>query len=551
MFIGTATAVYLAQKPQDIRNYAAENMSTNTPPALSPLGEQKTLVVLFNFQDDPNNKPFTKEEASAAILSNTGRSVNTYYQENSYGQTWLTGEVVGWYTIPYDSQPGCYTAPENINPILTQNGVNLDSYPRRIYIHPFTESCESRDSGSTGGNPSTITADDLNLYSLAHEFGHNLTLGHANSATCGLNKVIDDYSNCTFSTYGDPFGVMGHSWEGYHHNAFFKSWLGWIPPSRILEITRSGDYTLAPLELPSNGHQLLKIRKPDTFQYYTLEYRQPYGFDNSLPTTISEGVLIHIAYFRPYERNLITYQSPETYLLDNTPNSQPGYNDASLSDDKTFYDEINNIRITQLSHTNSSVTLRVELDENSCTPELPKLDVITLIQTGLPGQTLIYEVTLTNNDPLNCSSTTFVLDKDNTYFFPGWSYNFSPQSLQLQPQTSQSVTYSVISSYDAENFTYPADIKVTDVNNSYHAKTAKVSYTILNNISPTITTSITSTQISGDANSDSRVNILDFEILRGQFNQSGSNLTADFNNDNNVNILDFEILRTNFGKTGN
>ncbi|MBI2029416.1 hypothetical protein HYT02_03310 [Candidatus Gottesmanbacteria bacterium] len=45
-----------------------------------------------------------------------------------------------------------------------------------------------------------------------------------------------------------------------------------------------------------------------------------------------------------------------------------------------------------------------------------------------------------------------------------------------------------------------------------------------------------------------KVNILDFEILRSQFNQNGINLSADFNKDNKINILDFEILRFNFNK---
>ncbi|MBI2029982.1 right-handed parallel beta-helix repeat-containing protein [Candidatus Gottesmanbacteria bacterium] len=65
--------------------------------------------------------------------------------------------------------------------------------------------------------------------------------------------------------------------------------------------------------------------------------------------------------------------------------------------------------------------------------------------------------------------------------------------------------------------------------------------------SPTATLQPIPIQFGGDANGDNRVNILDFEILRGQFNTNGSSLSADFNNDNTVNILDFNILRDNFG----
>lgn len=66
---------------------------------------------------------------------------------------------------------------------------------------------------------------------------------------------------------------------------------------------------------------------------------------------------------------------------------------------------------------------------------------------------------------------------------------------------------------------------------------------------PTVNPSNPSLPVSkpGDANADSKVNILDFEILRSQFNQNGINLSADFNKDSRINILDFEILRFNFG----
>ena len=49
--------------------------------------------------------------------------------------------------------------------------------------------------------------------------------------------------------------------------------------------------------------------------------------------------------------------------------------------------------------------------------------------------------------------------------------------------------------------------------------------------------------LNGDANRDSHVNLLDFNIMAGNFNTSGKNFTqGDFNYDGNVNLLDFNIL---------
>lgn len=61
--------------------------------------------------------------------------------------------------------------------------------------------------------------------------------------------------------------------------------------------------------------------------------------------------------------------------------------------------------------------------------------------------------------------------------------------------------------------------------------------------------------LSGDANSDNAVNLLDFEILRENIGKEGNN-PADFNYDGKAaatdeNILnDFDLLRANFGKAG-
>ncbi len=54
----------------------------------------------------------------------------------------------------------------------------------------------------------------------------------------------------------------------------------------------------------------------------------------------------------------------------------------------------------------------------------------------------------------------------------------------------------------------------------------------------------------GDANDDNVVNAGDFNILKGQFGQSGSNLAADFNNDGAVGAQDFNLLKGNFGQSG-
>jgi hypothetical protein len=76
---------------------------TQPPPPAGPLpntfGAQSTLVILVNFQDAPTNQPYTLAAAQNVVFG----TVSNFFLENSYQQTWLTGDVVGWYTIPLSS----------------------------------------------------------------------------------------------------------------------------------------------------------------------------------------------------------------------------------------------------------------------------------------------------------------------------------------------------------------------------------------------------------------------------------------------------------------
>ena len=56
--------------------------------------------------------------------------------------------------------------------------------------------------------------------------------------------------------------------------------------------------------------------------------------------------------------------------------------------------------------------------------------------------------------------------------------------------------------------------------------------------------------ITGDADNDNKVNMLDFRILSLSFDQTGENLPADFDSNNIVNMLDFRFISLNFDFEG-
>lgn len=60
-------------------------------------GAQRTAVILVNFSDRVV-QPYTVSYAQSVLAT-----TSNFDLENSYGQTWLTTDVFGWYTIPLTS----------------------------------------------------------------------------------------------------------------------------------------------------------------------------------------------------------------------------------------------------------------------------------------------------------------------------------------------------------------------------------------------------------------------------------------------------------------
>ncbi|MFH4470266.1 Ig-like domain-containing protein [Vibrio parahaemolyticus] len=452
---------------QDSSGTVTASTTTSSAALSNTFGEQRTLVLLVNFQDNPQ-QPWTIDEVQDMVFG----KVNDFYKENSFGQTWLSGDVHGYYTLPINSSCDYKGFESYITAAAEADGIDTSSYSRKVYIYPKVENCGWSGMGTVGGNPSRAWINGaFRLNTIGHELGHNFGLHHAQALECGTNTVG---GTCYNYSYGDTLDIMGTS--NGHFNAFNKEQLGWIKPSEqeVVTVTNSGTYSLEPYETaPAGAAKGLRIKRGTDAAsgqplWYYIEYRQPIGFDSFLEgqTTITDGVVFHAV----TGDDLSSVQ-----LLDMTPNSvNSDLIDAALIAGNTYEDTEAGITITTEWADSTGASVHVSFAEPMCVPSMPSVAVVSNQVSGVEsGSTVGYSVTVTNNDGDGCATSNFAIEANAP---SGWVT--TPSQLNLAPGTSDTVTVDVISDQAAIDGTYGITFNVTNVTDTDYDVSATANYVV-------------------------------------------------------------------------
>jgi hypothetical protein len=432
-------------KEQDV--YLEADGSTTSMTTLAPAtdvvsGDQKTLVMIANFKDAAVACPASTVR-DLMFTDPAYKSVDDFYREASFNQVSFSGDVVGAYTINALSTDACNPSAwaNAAEAAATAANINVSAYTRKVYVLPSTNSCGYSGLGQVGGSPTrawTFRCDKADTY--AHELGHNMGMNHASTPT---------------NEYADTSDVMGYGGYGLRHvNSAHKEQMGWLP-QQVAVVTQSNTYDIAPLETDQSqtqASQVLKIAKPDTGESYYLSYRLPIGFDSGLATT----------YLRRLNVHRYAGTGGRTYLL------------QTLADGGSFSDTVNGISVTQISHSDSKVTVQVQIGA-SCQSGTPSLAITPSSQSGSAGSNLLYNVSLTNTDWSGCPNSTFNLGKSLP---AGWSGSVTPSTVTLGPGQSSIATLAVISPSTASGGAYGLAVNASDSANSKHSASASASYTV-------------------------------------------------------------------------
>jgi hypothetical protein len=471
----------------------ATGSSTTSIPVPYTFGAQSTLVILVNFQDYA-----TQPYAIADVQNVFFGTANNFFVENSYGQTSITGDVVGWYTIPVSATTcdGYQIAAAAQNAAIAA-GVNLSAYTRYVYFFPYTTACPWAGASNVGGKPSQSWINGtVDIHVIDHELGHAFGLWHSHLLDCGTSATI--CSSGTVVEYGDPMDTMGvPQTASPDFNAYQKERLGWLnygaSPS-IQTVTTSGTYTINPYELGGTGPNALKIFKgndPTTGAktWYYLEAPQAIGFDafltNSFYYTQNEttGVLFHIG---------TDGNGNSGELLDMTP-ATPTYNgwwDMSLVAGQSFADATAGVTITPSAVSSTGATVQVTFG-GVCAAASPSVTVSpSQSQYVTSGTAVNFTATVTDHDSSACAPATFNL---SDALPSGWTGVWSTATLSLSAGKSGSATLTVTSPVGTADGSYGVNVSATNASASSYGGTAGATYVI--NTAP-LSVSLTTNQAS-------------------------------------------------------
>ncbi len=433
-------------------------------------GAQSTAVLLLNFIDNTST-PFTLADVRNVVFT----TVSNFDLENSQNQTWLTGDVFGWITLPI-SVTTCPNVPQFIaaaQQAAATAGLDLSSYNRFVYIFPH-DACLWRGEATLGGTPSHafINGSDV-LQVIGHEMGHNFGLYHSHSLDCGGTTLG---TNCQVVEYGDLFDIMGDV-TASHFNAFQKEQLGWLNygiSQPITTVTAGGVYTVTPYEAGTGVKALKVLQSTDAstglHTWYYVEYRQLIGFDAPLDAYPSSttGVLIHSA----------SEADPNSSLLLNM-HPQGGFENAALGVGESFVDAKAGVSITTKSADASGATVDIEFGPGGCHAASPLITVSPAqAPPVLAGSTQTFTISVTNGDTAGCSGSTFILGAVVPTTPAGWTMTINPSSFVLAPQASATAILQVTSPSTTPVGNYPITVSATEWPNFTYTASTTATYVV-------------------------------------------------------------------------
>ncbi len=323
-------------------------------------------VLIYNLQSAANPAMFTNTQLSTGTFSTTGLSVNTLYQQSSFGALSLIGNVEGPFTIIPPTTCDITSIQTQADQAGTAAGIDIAAYPHHVYMMPdeLGPLCAWGGTSYLGSGSSWVNTGIYFhsmyyvIHAIEHEFGHQLNMQHSQGVQSDgtLSEYGDDSCTMGDGTYtiagvnwGNPDAIVGF-------NFIHLIQMGWIPLTNVQQVTQSGLYQVAYAEQQTSAIQGLQIVPPGTASNLYVSYRQPTGEDANIPAVFEQGVSIHY-----WDGSNNKSQLATLFPFG-----------GALVDGQTYSPSSGNLNITQISHTSTYVALEIDII-NPSAPLTPTL----------------------------------------------------------------------------------------------------------------------------------------------------------------------------------
>jgi hypothetical protein len=301
-------------------------------------GTKTLLFMRLNFSDD------LAESISMTDATNLMLNVSNWFWQVSYTNTAISATITPLLTMPrtkayYSSQNDSTTLLFDARLVAKTNGYNYTLYDLDcVHYHPIYNFGGQAYVGARGAWLQSSTSVGVPC----HEFGHNYGLWHANFWTAPGETVIGPGTNVE---YGNLFDTMGLANAGdWQYTAYEKNILGWLPDNNVVAVTNSGTYRIYAydgLSLSNSVAHALKIVK-DFNRNYWVDLRELFAGNQ----WIQNGVMINWSAW--------AQSNAGGQLLDTTPGSPDGRNDAAVVVGRTFTDPLAGVHITPIRKYNAT-----------------------------------------------------------------------------------------------------------------------------------------------------------------------------------------------------
>ncbi|MBL9201052.1 MAG: hypothetical protein JNL39_11125 [Opitutaceae bacterium] len=330
---------------------AAPATAALTRPAEWINGAKRVLWLKIDFSDDPGAS-HTDAEVQAGATAN-----NDFYAANSQGRTTFAATILpqvlrmprpkSYYEASGSTNGELYTAAFNAAKAYdAANGAtgafDPDRFDRYVVLHKRIATYLYGGVAQLGG-PRVGLNNAAGGSIIAHELGHTQSLAHSHywlpsgASAVGAGAHVE---------YGDVFDVMGGGF--LHFNVSQKSKLGYLEGTAIATVTASGTHRLNRHdEAAAAGLRALRIAPADLGYEYWIEHRRvaPSQFNSAQTDRLRNGVIVHWG----AEKSPRFTSGQGTYLVDATPGSAGGANDAPVRLGETFVDPDAGITIKPLA----------------------------------------------------------------------------------------------------------------------------------------------------------------------------------------------------------